>query len=244
MHAVVVTGVSRGLGEALASALLDRGCSVVGVGRTASARHRGPHYRHVACDLARPALVAAAVLPALRGLAAGKPTAATLVNNAAVAAPVGLVGRLDAAEIESAFATNVAAPLVMADLFLRAFPDPALPRRIVNVSSGAAQTAIAGSAVYCMSKAALEMLTRAVAAEGADRSVECITLRPGIFETGMQKYMRSRDPAEFPSVALFRGFKEQGMLKDPADVARAIVAKLVLGPVENGRVYLHTDLDA
>jgi NAD(P)-dependent dehydrogenase (short-subunit alcohol dehydrogenase family) len=95
-----------------------------------------------------------------------------------------------------------------------------------------------------MSKAALEMLTRTVVADGADAPVECITLRPGIFETGMQQYMRSRDPAEFPSVALFRGFKEQGILKDPADVARAIVARLVLGPVENGRVYVHTDLDA
>ena len=60
----------------------------------------------------------------------------------------------------------------------------------------------------------------------------------------MQAYMRSRDPAEFPSVALFRGFKENGLLKEPADVAREIVAKLVLGPVENGRTYLHTELDA
>ncbi len=242
MHAAVVTGVSRGLGEALAAELLGRGLTVVGIGRTASARHRGPRFRHVVCDLAHPGRAAAAVLPALRELAAEKPSAVTLINNAAVATPVGLVGRLDAAEVESALATNIAAPLVLSDLFLRAFAEP-LPRRIINVSSGAAQTAIAGSAVYCMSKAALEMLTRAVVADGTG-SVECISLRPGIFETGMQQYMRSRDPADFPSVALFRGFKEQGMLKDPADVARAIVERLVLGPVENGRLYVHTDLDA
>jgi hypothetical protein len=47
--------------------------------------------------------------------------------------------------------------------------------------------------------------------------------------------MRSLDPAEFPSVSLFRGFKENGLLKDPADVAARIVDRLVLGPVENGR---------
>lgn len=243
MHAAIVTGVSRGLGEALAAELLARGVTVVGIGRTASARHRGPRFRHVTCDLARPGLVAAAVLPALRELASVGPSAVTLINNAAVATPVGLVGKLDAAAIESALATNIASPLVLTDLFLRAFGNP-LPRRIINVSSGAAQTAIAGSAAYCMSKAALEMLTRAVVADDANGTVECISLRPGIFETGMQQYMRSRDPAEFPSVALFRRFKEQGMLKDPADVARAIVAKLVLGPVENGRLYVHTDLDA
>ena len=243
MHAAIITGVSRGLGEALAVELLLRGSMVVGVGRTASARHQGDRYRHVACDLAHPAVVAAAVLPALRDLALEKPSAVTLINNAAVPTPVGLIGRLDAAEVEAAIATNIAAPLVMADLFCRAFPGATPRRRIINISSGAAQNAIAGSGPYSMSKAALEMLTRAVLADHAGRALECITLRPGIFETGMQQFMRSRDPDHFPSVALFRGFKEQGILKDPADVARSIVAKLVQGPVENGRVYVHTDLD-
>ncbi len=156
----------------------------------------------------------------LRALAETRPAAVTLINNAAVATPVGLIGRLDAAAVESAFATNVAAPLVMADLFCRAFPEAAPRRRIINVSSGAAQSAVAGSAAYCMSKAALEMLTRALVADHAATSLECITLRPGIFETGMQQFMRSHDPADFPSVGLFRGFKENGLLKDPADVAR------------------------
>jgi benzil reductase ((S)-benzoin forming) len=242
MHAAIVTGVSRGLGEALAEELLERGSIVVGVGRTASARHRGERFRHVACDLAHPAVVAATVLPALRDLALDKPSAVTLINNAAVATPVGVIGRLDAAEIVSAIATNVAAPLVMADLFCRAFPAESPKRRIINISSGAAQSAIAGSSPYCMSKAALEMLTRAMVADHSDRALECITLRPGIFETGMQQFMRSRDPDQFPSVALFRGFKEQGILKDPAEVARNIVTKLVFGPVDNGRVYVHTDL--
>jgi benzil reductase ((S)-benzoin forming) len=242
MHAAIVTGASRGLGEALASVLLERGAIVVGVGRTASPRHHGPRYRHVACDLAHPAEAAAAVLPALRELAKARPVAATLINNAAVAVPVGTVGRLDDAEIESAVAINVTAPLVMANLFLRVFSDAAVPRRIVNISSGAAQTPVAGSAVYGMSKAALEMMTRAVSADRADEALECVTLRPGIFDTGMQQYMRSRDPAEFPSVALFRGFKEQGLLKDPAAVAARIVDRLVVGPIERGRVYVHTDL--
>ena len=242
MHAAVVTGVSRGLGEALAVAMLARGFAVLGVGRTASAKLAGKLYDHAACDLARPALIAASVTPALRVLAARKPTSVTLINNAAVASPTGLVGHLDAAEIESALLTNTAAPLVMADLFCRSFSDDAIGRRIINISSGAAQTAIAGSAVYSMSKAALEMLTRSIAAEQATPNFRCITLRPGIFETGMQAYMRSRDPAEFPSAAMFRGFKENGLLKDPTDVAAQILDRLVLGPVENGRTYTHTDL--
>lgn len=243
MHAVIVTGVSRGLGEALAFALLGNGANVVGIGRTASAKLSGPRFRHVACDFGLPSAIAATVAPALRALAETGPSAVTLINNAAVATPVGLIGRLDAAALEAAFATNVAAPLIIADLFCRAFPESAPPRRIINISSGAAQSAIAGSASYCMSKAALEMLTRALVADHAATGLECITLRPGIFETGMQQFMRSQDPAAFPSVGLFRGFKENGLLKDPADVAAAIVRKLVAAPVENGHTYTHVDLE-
>jgi benzil reductase ((S)-benzoin forming) len=242
MHAAIVTGVSRGLGEALAAAMLARGFAVLGVGRSASGKVKGRLYQHATCDLAQPAVIAASVTPALRTLAAGKPATVTLINNAAVASPTGIVGHLDAAEVESALLVNTAAPLVMADLFCRSFTDDTIERRIINISSGAAQTAIAGSAVYSMSKAALEMLTRAIASEHTAPTFRCISLRPGIFETGMQAYMRSRDPAEFPSVGLFRGFKESGVLKDPAEVAARIVDRLVLGPVENGRTYTHTDL--
>lgn len=242
MQLGIVTGVSRGLGEALAVDLLARGFIVVGVGRAASAKLKGALYLHATCDFARPAQIAAAVTPALRAAAGRKPSAVTLINSAAVASPAGLIGRLDAAEIESAFAINVAAPTVMADLFCRTFPDDGIDRRIINISSGAAQTAIAGSAVYSMSKTALEMLTKAICVEQTASSFQCVTLRPGIFETAMQAYMRSRDPGEFPSVALFRGFKENGLLKDPAEVAARIVDRLVLGRLENGRTYLHTDL--
>jgi benzil reductase ((S)-benzoin forming) len=242
MQLAVVTGVSRGLGEALAGELLGRGFFVVGVGRAASPKLAGDAYLHATCDFARPAQIAASVTPALRAAAARKPAAATLINSAAVASPARLLGRLDAAQIESAVAVNVAAPAVMTDLFCRTFPDAGIERRIINVSSGAAQTAIAGSAVYCMSKAALEMLTRVVCAEQSAPTVRCVTLRPGIFDTRMQAYLRSQEPADFPSVELFRGFKDNGLLKDPAEGAARIVERLVLGPIDNGRTYLHTDL--
>jgi len=152
------------------------------------------------------------------------------------------VGHLEASAIASAFAINAAAPVVMADLFFRSFPDDTVERRIINISSGAAHSAIPGMMAYGMSKAALEMMTRAIVAECSAPRFRCISLRPGIFDTGMQAYARTRDPAEFPSVALFRGFKDNGLLKDPAEVATKIVEKLVLSPVDHGRCYTHTDL--
>ncbi len=46
MHAAIVTGVSRGLGEALAVAMLARRFAVLVVGRTASPRLKGRLYHH------------------------------------------------------------------------------------------------------------------------------------------------------------------------------------------------------
>ncbi|HZQ60780.1 MAG TPA: SDR family NAD(P)-dependent oxidoreductase [Casimicrobiaceae bacterium] len=240
LNAAIVTGISRGLGEALATALLARGFVVLGIGRLSSMKLRGERYRFAECDLSKPSLIAASVAPALRDIAELRPRAVTLVNNAAVATPAGVLGALDAAAIETALATNLTAPIVLADLFCRAFPDASMGRRVINVSSGAAQSAIAGSAAYCVSKAGIEMLTRSLAADHPE--IESIAVRPGIFETGMQSYLRSLNPAEFPSVALFRGFKTNGLLKEPAEVAARIVERLVLGKVEQGRTYTHVDL--
>jgi benzil reductase ((S)-benzoin forming) len=242
MQAAIVTGVSRGLGEALAVDLLERGFRVLGVGRHASARLSGERFEFTRCDLARPATIATLVGPAFAALAGSRPASVTLINNAAVAGPVGRIGTLDVDAAEAALLTNVAAPLALADLFCRTFDDATLDRRIINISSGAAVHALAGSAVYSISKAAIEMLSLALNADRAAPTLRCISLRPGIFETGMQQQMRSYDPAVFPSVAMFRGFKEQGLLKDPSDVAAAIVDRLVLAPVEDGRVYSHVDL--
>ena len=238
--AAIVTGVSRGLGEALATALLRRGFEVIGIGRLSSMQLDSKRYRFVECDLSKPSLIAASVTPVLRELADRQPRGVTLINNAAVAAPAGVLGALDAAAIETALDTNLVAPLVLTDLFCRAFGESRIPRRVINVSSGAAQSAIAGSSTYCASKAGIEMVTRALAADHPD--IMSIAVRPGIFETGMQQYMRSLNPVEFPSVALFRSFKDNGLLKDPADVAARIVERLVVGTVEQGHIYNHLEL--
>lgn len=241
VHAVIVTGVSRGLGEALGAALLARGATVLGLGRSSSRRLGGERYRFIRCDLTDAGGIERAAAPALAELAALPLRAATLINNAAVATPLGVTVSVDVDAAQAAFATNVIAPLALTGLFLRSFPD-AIERRVLNISSGAAQSAIPGSAVYCASKAALEMLTRVTAADHASPRFRCIALRPGIFETEMQSLLRSQDPALFPSAGMFRGYKDSGALKDAAAVAARIVERLVAAPVEHGRIYHPSDL--
>ena len=50
-------------------------------------------------------------------------------------------GRLATGEIGATLAVNLAAPVALANLFCRGFADADMPRQVINVSSGAAQTA-------------------------------------------------------------------------------------------------------
>jgi len=232
------------LGEALAAALLGRGYEVVGIGRTSAARLVGASYRFVEFDLAETARTGDLLESPFRELAAKRPEYVCLINNAAVGTPVGVLGTLDAADIAQSFAVNLAAPVALANLFCRVFADDAVERRIINVSSGAASNAMPGVSNYCVAKAGLEMLTRSLAAERHGERFRAITVRPGIIDTGMQQFMRSRPKEVLPGVALFEGFHKGGQLVPPDTTAGVIVAKLVAVPVEHGRTYTYQELAA
>jgi NAD(P)-dependent dehydrogenase (short-subunit alcohol dehydrogenase family) len=244
MRAAIVTGVSRGLGEALAHALLVRGYFVMGVGRASGARLAGPNYRFVEFDLAEAERVGEILGEPFAQLAARRPEYVCLVNNAALGTPVGVIGTLDAKEISRSLAVNLAAPIALANLFCRVFVEDAYERRIINVSSGAAGNAMPGVSNYCVAKAGLEMLTRSLAAEQPDGRFRAITVRPGVIDTGMQEFMRSQPKEVLPGVALFAGFYQGGQLVPPDTTARVIVDKVVAEPVENGRTYTYQELAA
>ncbi len=241
MRAAIVTGVSRGLGQALAVALLQRGFAVLGVGRASPSGLQGA-YEFVRFDLAQAGEIDERLTGAFSGLASRKPDSVCLINNAAIAAPVGTLGKLDAREIASSLAVNLAAVVALANLFCRVFAGASIGRRIINVSSGAAQNVLPGDSVYCVAKAGMEMLTRALAGEQTDENFRAITVRPGVIDTDMQAFSRSQSPDVLPSVELFKGFHRDGRLVPPDVVASKIVDRLVVGDVEHGRTYSYQEL--
>lgn len=238
----VVTGVSKGLGEALAANLLDRGFDVVGLGRGAATRLTSPNFRLVSADLSVISALPAIVEPMFATLAARRPASIVLINNAAVAGPAGTVGDLAPDEIASSLAVNLVAPALVANAFVRAFRDSQGDRRLLNVSSGAAAGPVAGGGVYSIAKAGLEMLTMSIAAEQGTVGIVAITIRPGIIDTPMQALMRSQPVTKLPAVAMFRAFHASGQLVPPDVTAAKIVDRLVLGPVEAGRIYRYQEL--
>jgi len=213
---IVVTGHSSGIGAALASALLERGLSVMGIARRSNAElvKRFPKtFKEERLDLADAAalerwLKRNALATFVRGQ-----TSAMLVNNAGVLQPIGPLASQAVDAISRAVAVNVAAPLVLSAAFARATADSE-DRRILHISSGAARNAYAGWAVYCATKAALDHHARAVALDRTPNLRIC-SLAPGVIDTNMQVEIRGSSEMMFPDRQRFVDLKNEGKLYDP-----------------------------
>lgn len=221
----VVTGHTRGLGEALAAALLARGVGVLGLARGGNA----------ALAARFPGLLAEAELDladagaladwldggALAAFLAGAPQV-LLINNAGMLAPVGPLASQAPRQIARAASLNIGAPLMLAAA-VAGLADAGAERRIVHISSGAAHSAYPGWSVYGAGKAALDQHARAVAAEQAPGLRIC-SLAPGVIDTAMQAQIRASSPEQFPLRARFQALKDGGQLSSPADCAAALLA--------------------
>lgn len=228
----IVTGASRGLGAALAQALLVPGNRLVCVARSpAPALQQAAAAAGVALDwhcqdLSQPEAGARwlhAVLEAIDTPPAG----ATLVLNAGVIEPIVPVAGLRADTLVPHLMTNLAAPMTMTAAFLAASERFGCPRKVLAISSGAARRPIEGWSAYCAGKAGLDMFMRSINAEYAQapagREVRAVALAPGVIDTGMQSTIRG---ADFAQVQRFRDLKAQEQLASPGDVARRIAAYL------------------
>jgi NAD(P)-dependent dehydrogenase (short-subunit alcohol dehydrogenase family) len=219
----IVTGHSKGLGEGITSALLKQGIAVLGVSRGLSA---SPSALLVEAevDLSDPVALAAWIAsPVLGEFARGAETI-VLVNNAGTVQPVGpLAGQAPDAVLR-AVTLNVGAPLALAAAVVGVKGDAVC--KILHISSGAGRSAYPGWSVYCATKAALDRHAEAVAQDGDDK-VRCVSLAPGVIDTGMQGEIRASNVEAFPMLERFIALKDEGGLQSAEQTGESIVAYLL-----------------
>jgi NAD(P)-dependent dehydrogenase (short-subunit alcohol dehydrogenase family) len=184
MDTALITGGSRGLGLALARSLAHRGWRLVLDARGAEALEAAraelaelTEVTAVAGDVADPAHRAALV-------AAAGPRVHLLVNNASVLGPSPQPGLADYPldGLERVYRVNVLAPLA---LFQEALPALVPGATVINVSSDAAVEPYPGWGGYGSSKAALDQLTRVLAAEHPELRIHAVD--PGDMNTQLQQ---------------------------------------------------------
>jgi benzil reductase ((S)-benzoin forming) len=229
MNLYVVTGTTRGLGEALASRIQSDPSNVlVSVARGAARAPEGG--LHIRADLGVSADITRAGEEMARFLSGRSFERAVLINNAGVVSPVAPLEETDPVELERNLVVNLVAPVLLMRAFLRATRGVAPLRRVINISSGAGRRPVSGWAAYCSAKAGLDMASRVAALEAEQRGtgVEVVSLAPGVIDTPMQELVRGATAADFAEVERFRQMKAEGVLR-PADAVAADILRLESG---------------
>jgi benzil reductase ((S)-benzoin forming) len=233
-HLTILTGASRGMGLALAQQILHPGSWLLTIARQPAtsleqvALQAGARLTQWSADLAEPSPVSERLERWLAQLPPGELASATLINNAGLIPP--LVALRDASAQAQARALRVGleAPMLLSAAFLRATRDWALPRKVLNISSGLGRRAMASSSAYCAAKAGMDHFTRCLALEEAasPHGARVCSLAPGVIDTDMQTQLRSAGAADFPDRGNFASLKEKGQLASPAEAARRVLAYL------------------
>ena len=182
----LVTGAGRGLGEGCAVALGEAGAEVVCLSRTLSELER------VAADIearggrARPLVCDICDTTAMRAAIGGLARLDILVNNAGTNVPEPFL-EVPEAHLDRILAVNVRAAFLVAQAAARRMVDGGRGGSIINMSSQMGHVGAPNRAVYCMSKHALEGLTKAMAVELAPSQVRVNAIGPTFIETPLTK---------------------------------------------------------
>lgn len=194
---ILITGVSRGLGRAMAHKFAALGHVVIGCGRSKQAiaslqMELGAPHRFSVVDVTRDAQVAKWAEQMLAEI--GPPD--LLLNNAALMNPVSPLWEVSWKDFDAVIDVNIKGVANVIRHFV-----PAMVKRktgvIVNFSSGWGRATDGGVAPYCASKWAIEGLTRSLA-QDLPKGMVAIPLNPGIIDTDLLRICFGKEAGQYP----------------------------------------------
>ena len=212
---ILITGASRGIGEAAARAFVNAGAKVVLTARStdalsAIAEELGPRALALPCDVADPQALQDVVAQTIAHFGALD----VFIGNAGMIDPIGRLADTDPAAYSRTIDVNLKGVFFGMQAVLPHMLD-AGHGTIITISSGAAHGPVEGWAAYCSSKAGAYMLTRVADRENRERGIRVLGLSPGTVATQMQREIKASGinpvsqldwsdhiPPEWPAAAL------------------------------------------
>jgi len=233
-HLYIITGASRGMGLAMAGQLLAEENRLLCISRhqnpalTSVAAQRACVLEQWSLDLSEAVQAAARLKAWLHRLDPQEIKSATLINNAGVIPAIVPLSASDPADVARALRVGLEAPMLLTAAFLGGTSTLAVPRKVLNISSGLGRRPMASQAAYCAAKAGLDHFSRCLALDEARQAngAKVCSLAPGVIDTDMQVQLRSADAASFPDQSGFAQIKAAGQLTAPEEAARRVLAWL------------------
>lgn len=223
MKSIVITGTSRGIGQAIARELLAQGHLVFGISRSLPSNDlfTFKNYHYIQLDMTSPT----AAKEVYDKVIAITDRIDSFVNNAGLL-QIQRIENIDMNEMKSLMDVNLYSAISFIQRFL-----PKLRQfkgSIVLVSSGAAVNAYSAWGAYCISKASVNMLASMLAVE--EPLVCSVAVRPGVVDTLMQNQIReSSSEMKKQDHEKFVELKNENKLLPP-DVPGAKIASFAVNP--------------
>jgi benzil reductase ((S)-benzoin forming) len=229
----IITGGGSGIGRALALSLAKRGKEVLIVGR------REELLRETAAVATNIHYFSADVatqdgLDTIKEHLSSVSQIEALINNAGTLQPLVELKDVDPDEWQNALNTNLNAALFLPQKLYEKLAQG----RVLNIGSGAAYFAMKGWGAYCVSKAALAMLSKCWQLES--KSVAFASVMPGIIDTHMQVLARSGMNPDHEQSNFYQRLQEHGRLVAPETVAEFLTWLLL--DVDN-KTYVSKEWD-
>ena len=184
----LVTGASRGIGAAIAAALVAAGATVVGTatsegGAAAISESLGANGRGVVLNIADDDSVQAAI----KNIKAAEGSPTILVNNAGITRD-NLLMRMKNDEWDDVIATNLSGAFKVSKACMRGMMK-AKKGRIVNIASVIGIMGNAGQANYAAAKAGIIGFSKSLAREIGSRNITVNVVAPGFIDTDMTRVL-------------------------------------------------------
>ncbi len=216
----LVTGASRGIGQAIALELGKAGAIVVGTATTADGAAKIGAYlaeagikgRGAALEVREPAQIEALIAEIEKEFGVA---VTILVNNAGITRD-NLAMRMKDEEWDAVIDTNLKSVFRLSKAVMRGMMK-ARHGRIINITSIVGHAGNPGQANYCASKAGVSGMTRSLARELGSRNITVNCVAPGFIDTDMTKALDDKQKEGLI------GNIPLGRLGTPADIAAAVV---------------------
>lgn len=192
---VIITGASRGIGATTAYYFADKGAKVILAARSKEVikKHadkintKGGHGYAYACDVSKSDNFKSLIEYTMEQTG----RIDILVNNAGIIDPIARLSESDPQAWANVIDTNVKGVYHGLRFTIPAMLKNRAGGTIINISSGAATSALEGWSHYCCSKAAVLSLTKCAHKEYDDKGINVIGLSPGTVATDMQKTIKN-----------------------------------------------------